>query len=222
MSGKLDYKSIRKNEEINQLIGKGNDVLKVIGVTEHSAKHAAKVADRAGWILRTLKYSEHEVELAKIAGYMHDIGNSINRNDHAHSGAILAYQILKQEGMPLCDMLTIVTAIGHHDEKTGTAIDPVSAALILADKTDVRRNRVQNPIKANFDIHDRVNYAALSSKLEILEEKKVIQMNLELDDNMCSLMDYFEIFMERMIMCKRAAEVLGYRFKIVANGSKLC
>lgn len=222
MSRKIDYKSIRTNEEVNLLIDKGNYVLKVLGFTEHSAKHAAKVADRAEWILRTLKYSEHEVELAKIAGYMHDIGNSINRTDHAHSGAILAYQILKQEGMSLEDVLTVVTAIGHHDEKTGTAIDPVSAALILADKTDVRRNRVQNPCKANFDMHDRVNYAALSSKLEIEEQKKIIQMNLELDDNMCSLMDYFEIFMERMIMCKRSAEVLGYRFKLVANGSKLC
>ena len=222
MSRKIDYKSIRTNEEVNLLIDKGNYVLKVLGFTEHSAKHAAKVADRAGWILRTLKYSEHEVELAKIAGYMHDIGNSINRTDHAHSGAILAFQILKQEGMSLEDVLTVVTAIGHHDEKTGTAIDPVSAVLILADKTDVRRNRVQNPSKANFDMHDRVNYAALSSKLEIEEQKKIIQMNLELDDNMCSLMDYFEIFMERMIMCKRSAEVLGYRFKLVANGSKLC
>lgn len=222
MSKKIDYHSIRKNEEINMLIDKGNDVLRALGFTEHSAKHAAKVADRAGWILKTLKFSEQEIELAKIAGYMHDIGNSINRTDHAHSGAILAYHILKQEGMALTDALTVTTAIGHHDEKTGTAIDPVSAALILADKTDVRRNRVQNPSKANFDKHDRVNYAALSSKLEIEEKKKIIQMNLELDDNMCSLMDYFEIFMERMIMCKRAAEVLDCRFKLVANGSKLC
>lgn len=222
MGEKINYKSIQKNEEINMLIEKGNSMLKVMGYTEHSARHAAKVADRAGWILKTLKYDNHQVELGKIAGYMHDIGNSVNRNDHAHSGAILAYQILKQMGMSLSDVMTITSAIGHHDENTGGAIDPVSAALILADKTDVRRNRVQNPVKANFDIHDRVNYAALSSKLEIHEEKKIIQMNLELDDNICSLMDYFEIFLGRMIMCKRAAEVLGYKFKLVANGSKLC
>lgn len=222
MTDNLDYKSIRKNEEINMLIDKGNSVLKMTGYTEHSAKHAAKVADRAGWILKTMDYDKHEIELGKIAGYMHDIGNSINRNDHAHIGGILAYQILKSLGMPLQDVLVISSAIGHHDEGTGTAIDPVSAALILADKTDVRRNRVQNPVKANFDIHDRVNYAALSAKLDINKEKKVIQMNLELDDNICSLMDYFEIFMQRMLMCRRASEVLGYRFKLVANGSKLC
>ena len=153
---------------------------------------------------------------------MHDIGNCINRNDHAHSGALLAYQILKEMKMSLEDIMTITSAIGHHDESSGNAVDPISAALILADKTDVRRNRVQNPIKENFDIHDRVNYAALSSKLEINKDKRTVQMNLELDDDICSLMDYFEIFLERMIMCKRAAEVLGYKFKLVANGSKLC
>ena len=124
--------------------------------------------------------------------------------------------------MSLEDIMTITSAIGHHDESSGNAVDPISAALILADKTDVRRNRVQNPIKENFDIHDRVNYAALSSKLEINKDKRTVQMNLELDDDICSLMDYFEIFLERMIMCKRAAEVLGYKFKLVANGSKLC
>lgn len=222
MSNQINYKEIQKNEEIHMLIEKGNSVLKNLGYTEHSARHAAKAADRAGWILKTLDYSKREIELGKIAGYMHDIGNSVNRNDHAHSGAILTYQILKEMGMPLEDVLVISSAIGHHDENTGTAFDPVSAALILADKTDVRRNRVQNPVKANFDIHDRVNYAALCAKLEIDKEKKVIQMNLELDDGICSLMDYFEIFLQRMLMCKRAAETLGCRFKLVANGSKLC
>ena len=158
----------------------------------------------------------------KIAGYMHDIGNSINRNDHAHTGAILAYQILKDLGMALEDVITITTAIGNHDEATGMAVDVVSAALILADKTDVRRNRVQNPIPANFDIHDRVNYAALSQTLEVKSEKRLIQMSLELDDSICTVMDYFEIFLKRMIMCRRAAEVLGCRFKLIANGSKIC
>lgn len=218
----ITYRDVRNNEEINTLIERGNDVLKVLGFTEHSRKHAAKVADCAGDILVQLGYDEHLVELAKIAGYMHDIGNSVNRNDHAHTGAILAYQILKEMEMPLDDIMTVMTAIGNHDEKTGTAIDVVSAALIIADKTDVRRNRVQNPLIASFDIHDRVNYAALSSTLEFQEDKKVLQMTLELDDTMCSVMDYFEIFLQRMIMCKKAADVLGYRFKLVANGSKLC
>lgn len=214
----VTYQQIRKNEEVNALITRGNDVLKELGYTEHSRKHAAKVAETAGEILEKLHYTEHEIELAKIAGYLHDIGNSINRNDHAHSGAILAYQILKEQGMPLQDVLTIVTAIGHHDENTGTAIDVVSAALILADKTDVRRNRVQNVVLSDFDIHDRVNYAALASTLQVEEEKKIIQMNLELDNTICSVMDYFEIFLQRMIMCRRAAEVLGYTFHLVVNG----
>lgn len=218
----FSYKEIRKSHEINTLIEHGNEVLKTLGFTEHSRKHAAKVAETAGTILLKLGYSKHKAELAKTAGYMHDIGNSINRHDHAHSGALLSYQILNQLNMPLSDILTVITAIGNHDEKTGSAVDPVSAALILADKTDVRRNRVQNPTPANFDIHDRVNYAALSSSLELMKDKKVIQMNLELDDSICSVMDYFEIFLQRMLMCKRASEVLGCKFKLVANGHKLC
>ena len=211
----ITYKDIQKNKEINAMIEQGNQVLKTLGYTEHSKKHAIKVAEHAAEILKITEADAHQIELAQIAGYMHDIGNCINRQDHAHSGAILAYSILKELDMPLSDRLTIVTAIGHHDEKTGTALEPVSAALILADKTDVRRNRVQNPVIANFDIHDRVNYAALSSSLEF-------KMNLELDDSMCTVMDYFGIFLERMMMCRRAAEVLGWRFKLVANGSKLC
>ena len=217
-----DYKSIRNNEEINLLIEQGNRTLCELGYTEHSKKHASKSAETAGKILKELGYGKHKIELAKIAGYMHDIGNSINRCDHAHSGAILAYQILKDTDMPLKDILVVTTAIGHHDEATGTAVDGVSAALILADKTDVRRNRVQNRNKATFEIHDRVNYAALSSKLIIQKEKRIIQMELELDDSICTVMDYFEIFLNRMIMCRRAAEHLNCKFKLVANGSKLC
>lgn len=218
----ITYKKVKENDEINLLIEKGNDVLDVLGFTEHSRKHAAKVAETAGKILKDLGYGAEEIRLSKIAGYMHDIGNSINRHDHAHTGALLAYGILKEMGMPLRDVMTVTTAIGNHDESTGTAVDIVSAALILADKTDVRRNRVQNPTIANFDIHDRVNYAVLASSLEVKKEKRVIQMNLELDDEMCTVMDYFEIFLERMIMCRRAAEVLGCKFKLVANGNKIC
>lgn len=219
---KTTYKEIREIEEINLLIEQGNATLKELGYTEHSKKHAAKVSDTAGKILTELGYGKHKIELARIAGYMHDIGNSINRHDHAHSGALLAYQILKDTEMSLKDVLVIMTAIGHHDEATGDAVDSVSAALILADKTDVRRNRIQNLVPATFDIHDRVNYAALSTKLTIQKEKKVIQMELELDDEICTVMDYFEIFLERMIMCRRAAERLDCKFKLIANGNKMC
>ena len=214
----FSYDAIKKDEEINLLIERGNQVLGELGFTEHSIKHAAKVAQEAVRILNELGYSAHEIELSRIAGYMHDIGNSINRNDHAHTGGIMAYQILKERKMPLSDAILVATAIGQHDEATGTAVDAVSAALILADKTDVRRNRVRNQIIAN----DRVNYAALGSHLEIKKEKKVIQMELEMDDTMCTVMDYFEIFLQRMLMCKRAAEVLGCRFKFLVNGNKLC
>lgn len=218
----VSYKQIRSDEEINLLIEKGNKILSELGYTEHSRKHAARTAEMAGKILKDLGCGKHKIELAKIAGYMHDIGNTINRHDHPHSGAVLAYQILKERQMPLKDVLTIASAIGHHDEGTGAAVDEVAAALILADKTDVRRNRVQNSVPSNFDTHDRVNYAALSSKVEIDREKRIIRMDLELDDTICTVMDYFEIFLKRMMMCQRAAEHLGCKFKLVANGSKLC
>lgn len=218
---KTKYSQIREDREINLLIEKGNEILGTLGYTEHSRRHAARTAETAAQILKDLGYKRQRIELAKIAGYMHDIGNSINRHDHAHSGAILAYDILRRREMDLEDVLTVTAAIGHHDEQTGNAVDEVSAALILADKTDVRRNRVQNPDRKNFDIHDRVNYAALSSQVAVDREKRVIQMTLQLDDRYCSLVDYFEIFLERMIMCRRAAERLNCRFKLTANGSKL-
>ena len=208
--------------EVNAYIEQGNRVLGALGYTEHSRGHAVKVAETAGNILEKLGYNQHTIELARIAGYMHDIGNCINRQDHAHSGAILAYSILKQLNMPLKDCLTITTAIGHHDEATGMAVDAVSAALILADKTDVRRNRVRNTIKESFDKHDRVNYAAVASSLHVNVEKQVILLEIELDEGICSILDYFEIFLQRMLMCKRAAEMLGMKFKMKANGNKIC
>lgn len=218
----VTYKEIRKNEEINALIERGNDVLKHLGYTEHSRKHAAKVAETAGDLLRQLGYSDREIELAKIAGYLHDIGNSVNRHDHAQSGALLSYQLLRNLNMELDEVLTIVTAIGHHDEGTGTAVDPVSAALILADKTDVRRNRVQNLLLSEFDIHDRVNYAALESQLTIDKEKHQIRMDLTLDKEICTVMDYFEIFIQRMILCKSAAALLGYSFHLEVTSAVGC
>ena len=218
----ITFEDVKNNEDVKALISSSQKQLNALGYTEHSVRHVTMVANRAAEVLETLGYPEERIELAKIAGYMHDIGNSINRHDHAHSGAILAYQILKETDMPLKDILVVSTAIGHHDEATGTAVDEISSALILADKTDVRRNRVQNPIPASFDIHDRVNYAALSSKLIIHKEKRIIQMELELDDSICTVMDYFEIFLKRMMMCRRAAERLNCKFKLVANGNKLC
>ena len=217
----VTFEMVRSSPEIRTYITQADASLTALGFTEHSFAHVTKCAEVAARILTQLGYTPKEVELARIAGYMHDIGNSINRHDHAHSGAILAYQILKDLGMPLQDIVTITGAIGHHDEATGTAVDVVSAAVILADKTDVRRNRVRNPIIASFDAHDRVNYAALSATLKVNTEKRVIQMDLELDDAMSTVMDYFEIFLQRMMMCRRAAEVLGLKFKLVANGSRV-
>ncbi len=218
----ITYKMIKDSEEINAYIKKGNETLGIMGYTEHSERHAAKVAEMAGKILRESGYGKNVIELAKIAGYMHDIGNSINRSDHAHSGALMAFQILRDMGMDYKDIAVVVSAIGQHDESTGMAVDEVSAALILADKTDVRRNRVRNQNISTFDKHDRVNYAAISSELEIHADKKVIRLDIELDEEICSIMDYFEIFLQRMLMCKRASEILGMQFKLNANGNKIC
>ena len=217
----MTYKELKKTEEINIYIEQGNQVLGVLGYTEHSKIHASKVAVTAGKILKELGYDSRQIELAKIAGYLHDMGNSVNREDHAHTGALMAFQILRDLKMDPADISVIITAIGNHDEKTGAAVDPVSAAVILADKTDVRRNRVRNKIKATFDKHDRVNYAATSSSLEINAEKQLISLNIELDEQICSIMDYFEIFLQRMLMCRRAAEILGLKFKVTANGHKV-
>ena len=217
----MTYKELKKTEEINTYIEQGNLVLGAMGFTEHSGVHASKVAVTAGKILQELGYDDHQIELARMAGYLHDIGNSINREDHAHTGALMAFQLLREMNMSPADIAIIITAIGNHDEKSGAAVDPVSAAIILADKTDVRRNRVRNKIKATFDKHDRVNYAAAASSLEINIEKKQITLNIELDEQICSIMDYFEIFLQRMLMCRRAAEVLGCTFKLIANGSQV-
>ena len=213
--------------EVNAYIEQGNRVLGALGFTEHSRGHAVKVAETAGNILEKLGYNQHTIELARIAGYMHDMGNCVNRVDHAHSSAIMAFQILRDLKAPDEDIAVIVSAIGQHDEATGMAVDAVSAALILADKTDVRRNRVRNTIKESFDKHDRVNYAAVASRLiaaaKTAEEgKQVILLEIELDEGICSILDYFEIFLQRMLMCKRAAEMLGMKFKMKANGNKIC
>lgn len=217
----VTFDMIRSNEEIRTYIAKGNQNLGVLGFTEHAFGHAMKAADTAAKILTALGYGERDVELAKMAGFMHDLGNCINRTDHAHTGALMAMNILRDMGMNPKEIAVIIAAIGNHDEKTGTAVDAVSAALILADKTDVRRSRVRGRDKTGFDIHDRVNYAAISSELDIDREEKVITLSIELDDTMCSVLDYFEIFLSRMVMCRRAAEMLGCTFKMHANGAKV-
>ena len=217
----ITFEQVKGNAAIRAYMEKGNGNLGVLGFTEHGAAHAMKAAVTAAEILTRLGYSEKEIELAKIAGYMHDLGNCINRNDHAHLGALMAMQLLGSMGMDVEDMAVIMAAIGNHDEKTGTAVDAVSAALILADKCDVRRSRVREQKETEFDIHDRVNYAVTSAVLSVDAEKKVIALDIELDDQMCSVLDYFEIFMDRMIMCRRAAKKLGCEFHLVANGSKM-
>lgn len=217
----LTYQDIRKNEEINQYITMGNEILGVLGYTDHSQKHAAIVAERGAKLLKELGYSKKEIELCKIAGYMHDIGNCINRADHAHSGAIMAMNILQRLGMDAEDISIIISAIGNHDEETGAAVNAVSAAIILADKTDVRRNRVRNKKKSSFDIHDRVNYGVIATEFITNPEKKEIHLNLELDEEKCSILDYFEIFTGRMLMCRRASEMLGQHFKFTVNERKV-
>lgn len=217
----MTYQEIKKNEEVRAYLKKGNDNLGVLGFTDHSEVHCTMVAERAGSILKKLEYPEHMIELAKIAGFMHDIGNAVNRSRHAEYGAILANEILKGTDLSLEDRITIMSAIGNHDESTGGATDPVSAALIIADKTDVRRNRVRDKDRAAFDIHDRVNYAVTEAKLKINKEKKLISLNLQIDESICTMYEYFDIFLGRMVMCRGAAEILCMKFRLTANGSKV-
>lgn len=217
----MTYQEIKKNEEVRAYLKKGNDNLGVLGYTDHSEAHCTVVAERAGLILKKLEYPEETIELAKIAGFMHDIGNAVNRSRHAEYGAILANEFLKGKDLSLEDRIMIMSAIGNHDESTGGATDPVSAALIIADKTDVRRNRVRDKDRAVFDIHDRVNYAVTEAKLKINKEKKLISLNLQIDESICTMYEYFDIFLGRMMMCRRATEILNMKFRLTANGSKV-
>ena len=217
----MNYSDIKNNEEVKELIRKGNQDLGGLGYTDHSETHCVMVAQRAAFVLKKFGYSEQEQELAKIAGYMHDIGNAVNRKNHAEYGAILANEILKNTDLTVKERIQIISAIGNHDESTGGAKDIISAALIIADKTDVRRNRVRAKDKSTFDIHDRVNYAVTESKLKINVDKKVISLNLQIDESICTMYEYFDIFLGRMMMCRGAAELLDAKFKLTANGSKV-
>ena len=217
----MTYQEIRDNEEINTYIRQADMSLSALGFTEHSFAHVTIVAEKAGYILQTLGYDKRLVELAKIAGYLHDIGNLVNREEHSQSGAIIAFRILDHLNFPPEEVGLIVTAIGNHDEGTGVPVSPLAAALILADKSDVRRNRVRNQDKSTFDIHDRVNYSVKKAELKINEAHTIIKLKLSVDTRYGSVMDYFEIFMQRMILCRKAAEKLGLQFKLMINEQQL-
>lgn len=217
----LTLEDVIKNEEVQAFINGAEKQIKALGYTEHSHRHIGIVSKRTGEILEKLGFDERTIELGKIAGYLHDIGNVINRTDHAHSGAILSYQILKSMNMPLEEITEIISAIGNHDEKTGTAVSAISAALILADKSDAHRERVTNTNMSTFDIHDRVNYAVTNSELEVNAKEKKIVLKLTIDTQICPVLDYFQIFMERTMMSKYAAKYLQVWFELVINGTKL-
>lgn len=217
----ITLKDIKENTEIDALIRGAQKQLNALGYTEHGHRHISIVSKRAGDILEKLGYPERTVELTRIAGYMHDIGNCINRVDHAHSGAILAYNILKDMGMPVEERIEIMMAIGNHDENTGNAISDISAAIILADKSDVHRDRVVNKNLSTFDIHDRVNYAVTNAELTIDEKERKIILNLKIDNKICPVLDYFEIFMDRTMMSKYAAKYLKIWYELIINDTKL-
>ena len=217
----LTFEEIRKNPEIKTYIERSNEVLGAVGFTEHGFPHALRTSDIASRILRELGYDARTCELAQIAGYMHDIGNLVNRHYHAQNGACLAFQILSRLGFSPDETAQIVSAIGHHDEKTAAAVSPIAAALILADKSDVRRSRVRNQETVSSDIHDRVNFAVQKAELKIDTEEKTIILRMKIDTEICAVMDYFEIFLGRMILCRKAAERLGLQFKLIINDQPL-
>lgn len=217
----ITYEEIKKNETINTYIRKADESLRALGYTEHSFAHVAHVAETADYILRNMGYTEHEIEIVKIAAYLHDIGNLVNREDHSQSGAVMAFRILDNLQMDPADIATIVTAIGNHDEGTGVPVNAIAAALILADKSDVRRSRVRNSDIGNFDIHDRVNYSVVKSRLVINDAHTYITLVLSIDTNYGSVMEYFEIFLGRMLLCRKAADMLGIQFKLIINDQPL-
>ena len=217
----MTFLEIAKNETIRAYIQRADESLLALGYTEHSFSHVTHVAQTVKYILETLNYDAHTIEIAQIAGYLHDIGNLINRVEHSQSGAVMAFQILTGLGFAAEDVATIVTAIGNHDEGTGVPVNAVAAALILADKADVRRSRVRNQDISTFDIHDRVNYSVRHSSLKIDEAHTSIALELDVDTNFGSVMDYFEIFMGRMLMCRKAAEALDLQFRLTINGQAL-
>ena len=221
MTKTITLTDIKKSKEISTYIRQADVSLEALGYTEHSFVHANLCADRAGMLLKNFGYGEREIELAKIAAYMHDIGNLMNRQDHAQSGALMAFRILDKMGMPPEDTAAIITAIGNHDEKTAHPVNAIAAAVILADKTDVRRSRVRHKATICSDIHDRVNYAVEKTELKLNLEEKNLTVYFTIDSEISSVMEYFEIFLDRMLLCCKAAKFFGFKFKININGSDL-
>ncbi len=217
----MTYEQIKKNEAIRTYISQADESLRALGYTEHSMAHVTAVSERAAYILSTLGFGAREIELARIAGHLHDIGNLVNRSEHSQSGALMAFRILDNLGFPPEEIALITTAIGNHDEGTGVPVNPIAAALILADKSDVRRSRVRNADFSTFDIHDRVNYSVIGADLSINDAHTLITLALTVDTAISSVMEYFEIFLARMVLCRRAAERLGLQFKLVINGQEL-
>ena len=217
----ITYESIRKDEAIRIYITRADESLAALGFTEHSFPLVCHVAQMAGEILTTLGFDARTVEIAKIAGFLHDIGNLVNRSEHSQSGAVMAWTLLSNMGCDPAEQATIVTAIGNHDEGTGVPVNAVAAALILADKADVRRSRVRNRDESTFDMHDRVNFSVRHSELKIDPGKTAVTLNLTVDTSYGSVMDYFEIFLGRMILCRKAAERLGLRFRLVINDQQV-
>lgn len=213
----VTYDQIKNDKDIKTYIVMADQTLSALGFTEHSLPHVTRAADVAGRILTKLGYDKRTVELAKIAGYMHDIGNTVNRVDHAQSGAIMAFRILTNMDMPAAEISRIVSAIGNHDEGTAFPVNELAAALILADKSDVRRSRVRNKDKNTFDIHDRVNYAVEKSKLTLSTKTKKFILHLTIDESISHISEYFEIFLNRMLLCRKAADYFGYTFEVNIN-----
>ena len=217
----MTYEQVKQDGAVKVYIAQADASMEALGFTEHSFAHVGRVASIAGYILEQLGYPERTVELAKIAGYLHDIGNLVNRVDHSQSGAVMAFRILDRMNFPPEEIAAIVTAIGNHDEGTGVPVNAVAAALIIADKSDVRRSRVRDKADIADDIHDRVNYSVTDSRLTINEEKTALELALTVDTTVSSIMEYFEIFMKRMLMCRKAAKELGLTFKVTINGHSL-
>ena len=217
----VTYDQIKNDEAVKAYITAADESLRALGYTEHSFSHVQRVALTAAYILESLGYDKHTVELAKVAGVLHDIGNLVNRTEHSQSGAVMAFRILDNKGMAPADIATVVTAIGNHDEGTGVPVNAVAAALIIADKSDVRRSRVRNNDFATFDIHDRVNYSVTSSALTVNADEKWILLDLVIDTDISPVMDYFEIFLGRMVMCRRASDMLGLEFRMTINSQRI-
>ena len=218
---KITYEDVKSSPEIRTYITQADASLIALGFTEHSFAHVTKCAETASGLLRDLGYDDRQIELAKIAGFMHDIGNVVNRHDHAISGATMAFRILDKMGMDPADVAAVITAIGYHDDKTAFPVNAIAAALLLADKTDVRRSRVRNRDTISFDIHDRVNYAVEKSDLTLNAAAKTVTLTLSINTEVCAVMDYFEIFLDRMLLCRKAAEFFGLTLKLDINGLTL-